>query len=122
MMVDNLESLKDPQPIFTFCVVARICSIALFVIAAAFLIFDVIAKAYPISIGAAGLGLAALAFVGNFIIAPASSLMSFAVYAVSHSVGFNKFNASSLFIGSYLVIVGGLGFASYHIGCFKKGK
>lgn len=121
-IVDNLEKLDNANPIIASCVAARICAIVLFVVAAAFLIFDIITKAYPISISAAGLGLAAIAFVGNFIISPASSTLGLTSYVVSHMVGFTKFNASSLFIGSYLVIAGGFFFASYNIGCIKKGK
>lgn len=122
IMLDNVEHLTEPNGIIAACVAARICAIVLFAVAAAFLIFDIISKAYPISIGAAGLGLAAIAFIGNFIIAPASSLLGFAGYVLSHMVGLTKFNASSLFIGSYLVIAGGFFFASYNVGCIKKGK
>lgn len=122
VVLNNSENLQKSDPIIASCVVARICAIVLFAAAAAFLIFDVVTKAYPISISAAGLGVATIAFVGNFIMAPASSKLGLVGYVVSHMVGLTKFNATTLFIGSYLVIAGGFFFASYSISCIKKGK
>lgn len=100
------------------CVVARIAAIVLFVAAIAFLVCDIMLKAYPISIGAIGLLLAAIAFVGNFLIAPASSMSSFIVYALQHMDG----KATQLDVGSYMVLAGGVFYASYSAGCMKQGK
>lgn len=98
------------------CVAARIGAIVLFAAAIAFLIFDIVTKAYPISIGAGGLGLAAIAFVGNFLIAPASSALGLLKYAVTHM------STTQLAVGSYMVLAAGVLYASYSIGCMKKGK
>lgn len=113
----GLESLmKSFNSLITACNVARVCAIVFFVLAIAFVVYDAVAKAFPISIGAIGLVIAAVAFVGNFIMAPASSLDALVSYAMLHG------DLTVLDIGSYMVIAGGVFYASYHGSCIKKGR
>lgn len=114
----------DNYELFTkLCVLSRICAVVLFVLAIAFLVFDIIAKAYPISIGAIGVVIALVAFVGSFIVAPASSVESLRAYLIEHgNILTGKVDATQLEIGSYMILAGGLFYASYHMGCMKKGK
>ena len=110
------DVMKSFNALITTCNISRVCAIVLFVLAAVFVVYDIIAKAYPISIGAIGLVIAAIAFIGNFLLAPGSSLLSLTAYALKNG------NLTTLEIGSYMVIAGGVFYASYHGGCMKKGK
>lgn len=114
----------DNYELFTkLCVVSRVCAIVLFVLAIGFLVFDIIAKAYPISIGAIGVVIALIAFIGSFVVAPASSLESLREYSTEHANYLTgKVDVTQLEIGSYMILAGGLFYASYHMGCMKKGK
>lgn len=109
------------------CKIARIGAVVLFVLAIAFMIYDIILKAYPISIGAIGLALATLAFVGSFIIAPGCSEDAMMTYILKHvNVGsvdaIAEKLATQLSIGSWMVVAGGIFYATYNSGCMKQGK
>lgn len=125
----RLENAGDAM--FILCTVARIGAIALFVCAAAFMIYDIVMKAYPISIGAIGLVLGVVAFIGSFLIAPACSLDAMAAYVQKHSAGITtqaqvtamaEKLATQVSIGSWMIAAGGIFFASYSGGCMKQGK
>lgn len=70
----------DPFTMVKVCKVARFCSIALFVAAVGLVVFDVVAKAFSPKAAMIALVLALIGFIGNFIVSPASSEVSFAVY------------------------------------------
>ncbi|MDE6732190.1 MAG: hypothetical protein K2J77_04870 [Oscillospiraceae bacterium] len=125
----RLDSAGDA--IYILCTVARIGAIALFVCAVAFMIFDIMTKAYPISIGAIGLVLAIVAFVGSFLIAPACSQAAMEAYVIKHSAGITSYAqvtamaeklGTQVAIGSWMIAAGGIFFASYSGGCMKQGK
>lgn len=117
----------DVKFFYGCCTIARIGAVVLFVLAVAFMIYDIILKAYPISISAIGLVLAVVAFVGSFIIAPGCSESAMMAYVVKH-VNVGSANAiaeklaTQLSIGSWMVLAGGIFYASYHSGCMKQGK
>lgn len=123
----RLDSVNDANAIYILCTVARIGAIALFVCAVAFMIYDIVMKAYPISIGAIGLVLAIVAFVGRFLIAPTCSEDAMLAYVIKHaSMGSANAIAEKLAtqvsIGTWMVAAGGVFFASYSGGCMKQGK
>ncbi|MDE6726989.1 MAG: hypothetical protein K2J80_03495, partial [Oscillospiraceae bacterium] len=80
----------------TACVASRICAIILFVFAIAFMVFDIVTKAYPISISAIGFVIALVAFVGSFIVAPASSMDSLLLYVIEHAKSLNEVDTTQL--------------------------
>lgn len=99
----------------------------LFVLAVAFMIYDVILKTYPISIATIGLALAALAFIGSILIAPGASEAAMKEYVIKHvnagsATAIAEKLARQLSIGTWMVIAGGVFFASYQAGCMKQGK
>lgn len=109
------------------CNIARISAIVLFVLAVAFMIYDVILKTYPISIATIGLALAALAFIGSILIAPGASEAAMKEYVIKHvnagsATAIAEKLARQLSIGTWMVIAGGVFFASYQAGCMKQGK
>lgn len=110
------DALKKLGTLITACNATRICAIVLFALAIAFVVYEIVTKAFPISIGAIGLAIALIAFIGNFIMSPASSLISLTSYALLHG------NLTVLNVGSYMVIAGGAAYASYNGDCIKKGK
>lgn len=121
----RLDNAGDAM--YILCTVARIGAIALFVCAAAFMIYDIVMKAYPISIGAIGLVLGVVAFIGSFLIAPACSLDAMKAYVLKHanlgsSNAIAEKLATQVSIGSWMIAAGGIFFASYSGGCMKQGK
>lgn len=123
------RKFADTSPEFFFgcCNIARIGAVVLFVLAVAFMIYDIILKAYPFSIATIGLVLAAVAFIGSFLIAPGSSEEAMKEYVIKHvSVGsadaITEKLATQLSIGTWMITAGGVFFASYQAGCMKQGK
>lgn len=109
------------------CTIARVGAIVLFVLAIAFVVYDIILKTFPLQIGAIGLVLAVIAFVGSFLIAPGCSQDAMLAYMLKHAdVGsyeaFVEKLATQLSIGSWMIVIGGVFYASYNSGCIKQGK
>lgn len=109
------------------CTITRVGAIVLFVQAAAFMIYDIILKAFPLQISTIGLVLAAVAFVGSFLIAPGCSQDAMIAYSLRHA-GEGSLDAiadkfvSQLIIGSWMIVAGGIFYASYNSACLKQGK
>lgn len=128
IVFSRLESASDG--IYILCTVSRIGAIALFVLAVAFMVYDLVLKAYPISIATIGLVLAAVAFVGSFLIAPACSEEAMKAYMLKHMTSITMANVeevaeklgSQVSIGTWMIAAGGVFFASYQAGCMKQGK
>lgn len=124
LILKRLNNVDDPNTLYILCTVARIGAIALFVCAVAFVIYDVILKAYPLSIGAIGLVLGAVAFVGSFLIAPVCSEEALNSWLSNHASSASSVEnlATQVSIGTWMIAAGGIFYASYQGGCMKQGK
>lgn len=111
----------DPFTMVKVCKVARFCSIALFVAAVGLVVFDVVAKAFSPKAAMIALVLALIGFIGNFIVSPASSEVSFAVYLFDLMAKGAK-NATQIDIGSYMILASGVFYISFSFNCMKRGQ
>ena len=112
---------SSPENCMTMCVIARITSIVLFALAVVIVVYDLITK-FPITSSLAGLGMSALGFIGQFLIAPASNLLSLMTFQLAHVKPDGlHYDSFQLEIGSYLIILAGVATISYHAKNMKSG-
>ena len=98
------------------CMISRICAIAMFVGMVVAAVLALVTKTFTPQFDGAGLAIGLVGFIGNFLVAPGSSLLSLAVYAVTHT------SATSLEVGSYMVMLSGILMISYTVRSVKKGS
>lgn len=103
------------------CMVSRVLAIIMFVIAIAVLVFDLIAKAFSPLSSLIGAGIGLIGFIGNFIIAPASTYKGVLQYALTHMESLTEVDTTQLSVGRYMIIFAGVVFISHVIKCFKSG-
>lgn len=120
--INRIDDLEAVGRMSTMCMVARICAIAMFVCAAGLLIFDLVTKQFPISSSGVGLAIALVGFIGNFIIAVASTQLGFYAYLLEHAnLVTGKVTMTQLNIGSYMILASGVFLISYNAKCMKSG-
>lgn len=104
------------------CMAARIFAIVLFVISIVLLVFDLVTKAFSPLASGMGAGLGLIGFIGNFVIAPASTYAGALKYALTHikNASFDL-DTTQLSIGRYMIILAGVLTISYTFKCFKSG-
>lgn len=121
--IKSIDSVEAVKRISTLCMVARIFAIAMFVSAVGVLVFDLVTKAFPIKGSAIGLVIALIGFIGNFIIAVASTPLGFSAYILEHAnILTGKLDATQLDIGSYMILASGIFTISYNGKCMKTGQ
>lgn len=120
--IDKIDDLDAISRMSTMCMVARICAIAVFVFAAGLLIFDLVTKSFPISSSGIGLVIALIGFIGNFIIAVASTSNGFMMYISEHgNLVTGKVTMTQLNIGSIMILASGILLICYNAKCLKSG-
>lgn len=120
--IKSIDSFDAVRNMSTLCMVARICAIAMFVGSVVLLVLDIVRKTAPPSVSGIGAGISLIAFVGNFIIAPASTQIGFMAYITAHAnFVTGKFNAAQLNIGAYMIVAAGVFLISYNAKCIKTG-
>lgn len=121
--IKSIDSVEAVKRISTLCMVARIFAIAMFVSAVVLLVLDLVTKAAPLSVSGIGAGISLIGFVGNFIIAPASTQIGFMAYIAEHAnLVTGKFNATQLNMGAYMIVAAGVFLISYNAKCMKSGR
>lgn len=103
------------------CMASRVLAIIMFVIAIALLAFDLITKAFSPTSSLIGAGVGLIGFIGNFIIAPASTDEGILEYAITHMESLTEIDTTQLSVGRYMIIFAGVVFISHAIKCFKSG-
>ena len=105
------------------CMASRVFAIILFVIAIALLVFDLVTKAFSPLPSAIGAGIGLIGFIGNFVIAPASTYAGAVKYALTHIKNYASLDldTTQLSIGRYMILLAGLLTISYTFKCFKSG-
>lgn len=117
--IDSIEAIKR---ISTLCMISRIFAIAMFVGSVVLLVLDIVGKSAPPSVSGAGAGISLVAFIGNFIIIPASTQIGFSTYIMKHlNIVTGKFNAAQLNIGAYMIVAAGVALIGYNAKCIKSG-
>lgn len=120
--IERIDDFDAIGRMSTMCMVARICAIAMFVCAVGLLVFDLVTKSFPLSSSAIGLAIALVGFIGNFIIAVASSQVGFYGYLLAHAnVVTGEVSMTQLNIGSYMILASGVFLISYNAKCMKSG-
>lgn len=100
------------------CMTSRVFAILTFVLTVGLLVFDFATKAFsPQAAGIAAIG-GAVMFIGNFIVAPASTVLGLAMYAINHLDG----DVASLSAGSYMILVGGVFVIGWTLRAMKNDK
>lgn len=98
------------------CLISRICAIAMFVCMVGATVLAFATKTFSPKFDGVGLVIALVGFIGNFLVAPGSSLISLAVYALTHT------SATQLEVGSYMVMAAGIFMISYTVKAIKSGN
>lgn len=120
--IERIDDLEAVSRMSTMCMVARICAIATFVFAVGILLFDLATKTFPAKSSAIGAVIALVGFIGNFIIAVASTSSGFLVYIMEHAnIVTGKVTMTQLNIGSYMILASGVFLISYNAKCMKSG-
>lgn len=120
--IERIDDLAAIGRMSTMCMVARICAIVMFVCAAGLLVFDLVTKSFPLSSSVVGLVIALVGFIGNFIIAVASTQGGFYAYLLTHTnLVTGKVTMTQLNIGSYMILASGIFLISYNAKCMKSG-
>lgn len=120
--IKRIDDLDAVGRMSTMCMIARICIIAMFVLAAALLVIDLVTKQFPISASGVGFVIALVGFIGNFIIAAASTKLGFATYifentnAVTGMITMTRLN-----IGTYMIMASGAFWIAYNAKFMKNG-
>lgn len=102
LILKRLNNVDDPNTLYILCTVARI--------------------------GAIGLVLGAVAFVGSFLIAPVCSEEALNSWLSNHASSASSVEnlankiATQVSIGTWMIAAGGIFYASYQGGCMKQGK
>lgn len=106
------------------CMISRICAIAMFVIAVIAVILAVLSKTFVPKIDGSALVIALVGFIGNFVIAPGSTLEGLAKYVIKHikSLTQGTFDGTQLDIGAYMIMLSGVLMISYTIKQMKSGS
>lgn len=104
------------------CMAARVFAIIMFVISIVLLAFDIITKAFSPVTSAIGAVIGLVGFIGNFVIAPASTYAGALKYALTHIKNSAlDLDTTQLSIGRYMILLAGLLWISYTSKCFKSG-
>lgn len=119
--IERINDLEAVSRMSTMCMVARICAIATFVFAVGILLFDLATKTFPAKSSAIGAVIALVGFIGNFIIAVASTSNGFLMYIMEHANLSGKVTMTQLNIGSYMILASGVFLISYNAKCMKSG-
>ncbi len=119
--IERINDLEAVSRMSTMCMVARICAIATFVFAVGILLFDLATKTFPAKSSAIGAVIALVGFIGNFIIAVASTSSGFLMYIMEHANLSGKVTMTQLNIGSYMILASGVFLISYNAKCMKSG-
>ena len=98
------------------CMISRICAIAMFVCMVGAAVLAFATKTFSPQFDGIGLIIGLVGFIGNFLVAPGSSLAALVVYALTHP------DATQLEIGSYMVMAAGIFMISYTVRAIKNGK
>ena len=106
------------------CMIARICAIAMFVGVAVAAVIALVSKTFSPKIDGVAIIAGVIGFIGNFVIAPGSTLMGIYMYALSHVKDVYKgtFDGTQLDIGAYMIILAGVLLISYTVKAIKDGK
>ena len=106
------------------CMIARICAIAMFVGVAVAAVIALVSKTFSPKIDGVAVIIAAIGFIGNFVIAPGSTLMGLTMYVLSHikSMSQGTFDGTQLDIGAYMIMISGIFLISYTVKAIKDGK
>lgn len=120
--IKTINSTDTIRNMSALCMVARIAAIAMFVGSIVLLVYDVVTKSAPLTISGPGAGISLIGFIGNFIVAPASTQLGFSAYIMKHlNIVTGKFNATQLNIGAYMIVAAGVLLISYNAKCIKSG-
>lgn len=117
MMITKIEEVTG------LCMIARICAIIMFVAALGAVILAVVSKTFSPKIDGVALIIALVGFIGNFVIAPGSTLKGIVAYELTH-IDFSSLtvDATQLDIGAYMIILSGILMISYTIKSMKNGN
>ena len=98
------------------CMISRICAIAMFVCMVGAGVLAFVTKTFSPKFDGVGLIIALVGFIGNFLVAPGSSVLGLVTYAFTHT------SATQLEVGSYMVMASGIFMISYTVKAMKSGN
>lgn len=120
--IDRIDDMATISRLSTMCMISRICIILMFACAIVLLVFDLVTKQFPISSSGIGLAIALVGFIGNFIIAVASTSSGFFMYIMEHAnLVTGKVTMTQLNIGSYMILASGVFWIAYNAKFMKSG-
>ena len=103
------------------CMTARVLAIIMFVCSVGVLVFDLITKAFSPVASGIGAAFGLIGFIGNFLVAPASTMLGLLKYSLAHMKSLTEIDTTQLSIGRYMIILAGVLTISYNFKCFKSG-
>lgn len=111
------------EEITGICMVARICAIAMFVAMAVAVVVALVSKSFAFNIDGVAFVAALLGFIGNFIVAPGSTVDGIVQFEIDHLNYMDfTFDATQLQIGAYMIMLGGIVLISITISALKGKK
>lgn len=119
--IDRIDDMDAISRLSTMCMISRICIILMFACAVVLLVFDLVTKQFPISSSGIGLAIALVGFIGNFIIAVASTASGFWTYIITHANISGEVTMTQLNIGSYMILASGAFWIAYNAKFMKSG-
>lgn len=110
------------EKITGLCMIARIFIIVMFVAAAGAAVLALVSKTFSPKIDGSALVIALVGFIGNFVIAPGSTLKSLVIFEATHIKNMMYFDGTQLDIGAYMIMLSGILMISYTVKQMKSGN
>lgn len=111
------------EEITGLCMISRICAIAMFAIAVIAVILAVMSKTFVPKIDGSALVIALVGFIGNFIVAPGSTVNGIIAFELKHvNWSTMTFNGTQLEVGAYMIMLSGILMISYTAKQMKSGN
>ena len=102
------------------CMISRVCVIIMFIAMVGSCILAFVTKTFSPQIDGIPFVISLVGFIGNFLVAPGSTMLGLIKYVATHMKGLNDVDATQLEIGSYMVMLAGILMISYTVRSLKK--
>ena len=110
------------EEITGICMISRICIIAMFVAAVGAVVLALLSKTFSPKIDGSAFVISLVGFIGNFVIAPGSTLKGIVRFEAAHIKNMIYFDGTQLNIGAYMIILSGILMISYTVNQMKNGS
>lgn len=113
---------SQAEKVTGLCMISRICAIAMFAVAVIAVVLALVSKTFVPKIDGSALVIALVGFIGNFVVAPGSTLASLVVFELAHLKNLTQFDGTQLEIGAYMIMLSGVLMISYTAKQMKSGN